>query len=193
MEAEEKKETDEKFITTVDLTIPYSEKTYQFLYGSQLYGTLFAIYGRIDCSAQENHTYNVKGINFRLINYKGCVNMGFERIELDKEGKNNNNKLTINIYVRPLKCRDQMKFNKDFTVQNNTEILIQRWGMPYTERLSHPNEDGEMSRRSIFFDTEFNYRDGYYEVGNPPRDGQEDGSHPFPSPRCHQSNVRMTF
>lgn len=188
-------ETEEKFITTVDLTIPHIDNVYQFLYASQLYGTLFGIYGRFDCKKESADNCSVRNINFRLINYKGCVNIGFEKIELKEKDKDRDDKLTINLHVKPLVKMDDMNLDRPFSIANNTEIIVQRWVIPYDSKLvTNPeNKKGERSRDSIFFDTEFNFRDGYYEVGAPERAGQVGVRLGIASPRCHESNVKIKF
>ena len=62
--------------TTIDLSIPYDKDINQFIYGSQLYGTVFAVYAKFNCSIEGNEA-TLNSIDFKLINYKGCVNLGF--------------------------------------------------------------------------------------------------------------------
>ena len=77
----------ESFRTTVDLTVPYSDTVYQFVYASQMHGTLFGVYGMFDAQKVSEKQYKITKIKFRLINYKGCVNIGLDAIKLSKKEK----------------------------------------------------------------------------------------------------------
>lgn len=184
----------ESFRTTVDLTIPYGDNVYQLVYASQLHGTLFGVYGMFDAQKVSEKQYKITKINFRLINYKGCVNIGLDAIKLSKK----DDKDVIEIYVSPLKKKDELnfRFRENFVVGNGKEIIFLRYLKPFhpkiTGNTSGTNENGEISRQHIFFDEEFNYRDGYYEIAGPTRAGHE-GVEWLGSPRCHQSNVMLKF
>lgn len=188
-----------KFRTTVDLSIPFEDNVYQFLYGSQLYGTLFAVYGMFDCDPFMNNTTKINTIIFRLINYRGNVNMGLlnegdykPKRRVDKEGRN-----SIELFVKPLLSSvDPVHFTfngKGLEVKNGQQLTFQRLAVPWDERLDSKTETGK-SQEKIFFDSEFNYRDGFYQEPEKPRDGHFDKKeHGIASPRCHYSCVSLKF
>jgi hypothetical protein len=66
---------DLKFVTSVDLGLytrkKKSSQPYHFVYGSQLYDTLFGVFGKFDVQEDSNGTYFVKGVKLRIFNYKG--------------------------------------------------------------------------------------------------------------------------
>ncbi len=184
----------ENFITTVDLSIQLEENVYQFLYGSQLYGTSFALYGRFDCSPLENTHIKINKIRFQLINYRGCVNIGL--IGQPKYGKRNGQHVIV-IYVKPLQSSaEPIDFDfegEGLIINEGDRINFQRLAKPFDSRLKEENNSG-YSQNEIFFDTEFNYRDGYFESPEPLRPGHIDYSgpqQPWPSPRCHFSVVKV--
>jgi hypothetical protein len=200
------KEKPEQFITTIDLSKPFDENVYQFIYGSQLYGTLFAVYGLFDCTSFADSSTKINRIRFKLINYRGCVNIGVDHIEelILREGKEKEENFllpVIKIFVKPLtpssKSIDYVIKDKDLRVSNDQIFIFQRLAMPFDERITQTNTGGK-SQKKIFFDTEFNYRDGYYETFEPKRPGHVDADEdmlgdprPFPSPRCIQAIVRI--
>ncbi len=193
------KEKPEQFITTIDLSKPFDENIYQFIYGSQLYGTSFAVYGLFDCTPFEDNSTKINRIRFKLINYRGCVNIGVDHIEELIIRKGNLLLPVIKIFVRPLtpsfKSIDYYIKDEDLRVSNDQPFFVKRLAMPFDSRIVGSNESGR-GQEKIFFDTEFNYRDGYFETFEPKREGHADapefgGPLPFPSPRCIQAIVRV--
>lgn len=193
-------EKPEQFITTVDLTKPFDENIYQFIYGSQLYGTLFAVYGLFDCTSQANNTVNVNRIRFQLINYRGCVNLGIDHIDELILRKDSIVLPIIKLFVKPLLPSinhiDYYLKDKELQITSDQIIVLERLAMPFDERIKGENTNGE-SQGKIFFDTEFNYRDGYYENAQPIRPGHIDWEGDlgdpiiFPSLRCIFSLLRV--
>jgi hypothetical protein len=69
---------DLELITTVDLAYKGTgdKPVYHFVYASQLYGTLFAVYAKFD-GQEADASFIVNSVTLRLINYKGEINIGF--------------------------------------------------------------------------------------------------------------------
>lgn len=193
----------ENFITTVNLSLTTDGNYYQFLYASQLYGTLFGIYGLFDCEIS-NDICTLKNVKLKLINYKGCVNMGIVEAKYIPSTKN------LNIEVQPLSGVDEFPFpfvdaKGNYPVVSSGDFVIVNRILKTDDRRIQSctmNEDGSKSRGKVFFDDELNYRDGYYEIPHPTREGHDDHKHVstykpskffLASPRCHQSNVMITF
>lgn len=186
----------EQFITTVDLSIPIEKNIYQFIYGSHLFGTSFAIYSQFDSEAPVKNSTKINKIIFKLINYKGCVNIGLVGSASYKKVKRTH---VITLNVKPLASSlNTIEFNNNgsgIIIKDGDEINFQRLIKPYDYITEGENDSGR-SQESIFFDGEFNYRDGYYEAYVPPRPGQVNYvpiNQPFPSPRCHQARVNPKF
>lgn len=196
----------ESFVTTVDLSIKSDRNISQFVYASQLYGTLFGIYANFECIYEQEKPIKIKSIRFKLINYKGYVNIGLIYVkdyfdkELDDEVykavEKEIDKEVIYLYVQPLKSSSE-HVNFEFTnggldLRVKNQIIFERIVKPLNDRIKGENELGN-SQKEIFFDQEFNYRDGYYETYNKPRPGHIDFPKPIASVRCHQSNVMLKY
>ena len=67
-----------ELVTGFDLYNPGTEEkpVYQFIYASQLYCTLFAIYGRFQ-TTMDGDNYVLHGVDLKLLNYQGVINVGF--------------------------------------------------------------------------------------------------------------------
>lgn len=124
---------------------------YQFMYASQNYGTFYAIYGLL---SEDN-----KSITFKLMNYKGPINIGFISNTVlvdnsDIEIKNDKIILKIALEVKGLsKIRETtLTFNSKINFNALDEIFI--------ERFMHKLEDAT----SEIFDSEYYYRSGEKNV-----------------------------
>lgn len=80
-----------ELVTCVDLE--YKKKgdkpVYQFIYASELYGTMFAIYAKFEYSQvtlPDGPAVQIDKIDFQLVNYKGSFNIGFtgHRVQCEK-------------------------------------------------------------------------------------------------------------
>jgi hypothetical protein len=67
-------------ITTVDLRLQAGDDgkpMWHFIYASQLYGTLFALYGKFNTAPAADGSCTLQSVEIRLFNYHGVINMGF--------------------------------------------------------------------------------------------------------------------
>ncbi len=158
-------------------------KNFQFLYGSQLYGTLFGIYGKFNTTSVDN-AYHIKHIEFKTVNYKGILDINISDIKrpvsMDYQPPQDPNAnedaplppiqkvLVFLLEVQALKDRDLdiqfMNFIDEnggdangITVNQNNFLHIDR-------RLKKMHENGEALKNNIF-DTEFYYREGMLQDG----------------------------
>ncbi|MBA4053137.1 MAG: hypothetical protein C0490_00340 [Marivirga sp.] len=67
-----------ELVTAFDLKNSGTDKkpVYQFIYASQLYGTLFAIYGRFKTTTK-GKACKINELTLTLLNYQGVINIGF--------------------------------------------------------------------------------------------------------------------
>jgi len=75
---------------------------FQFLYASQNYGTIYAIYAKFNIE-EKNEEINLKYVELILINYKGLIQMGF------LDGKKIDIKTTFDT-IQPINYSNKIKF-----------------------------------------------------------------------------------
>lgn len=155
------------FIGNIDLS---NSDDYQALYASQLYGTFFSVYGKFTCkipadgeTALGKEEYMIDKIDFKIINYKGLLNLGISAVNMvnamtyDDVLFENGRPIrsvhkTIELEVQAL-CE-----NKDFNYSGlNTKI--KRKELLILERTLKPIHNG-MAMENEVFDDEFYYREG---------------------------------
>lgn len=161
-----------EFITKLHLGEEKSLNHYQCIYSSQLYGTFFSIFALVDADHTDGDDYyTLKGIDLKIVNYKGIVNIGIVGAELIDSTSTTNGKgdvikgKSLLIGVKALEDTpkdvpvvietDSMEF------KIGSEILVERFLMPMHKRT--PSKDGT-------FDSELFYREGLY---NPTPNGYE--------------------
>ena len=125
---------------------------YQFLYASQNYGTFYCIFAKITLKSNKY----LDTIKFKLINYKGLVNMGFFGTEGEEiTVEINNNELQIKIIVGGLKKDNETTF----TVSSGLKLDISNIKYIVFNRLLRKlHEHG--CANGLVFDDEFFYRSG---------------------------------
>ena len=197
-----------KLRTTVDLSVPYEEEVFQFIYGSQLYGTSFAVYANFKHEPNpEGEGVLITQIDYKLINYKGIINLGFwgDNVPYIPAGNASNFMFNVKgLHVNPeLSVSYESAVNKKGSDAKPKVILKDKSVVVYNRTLVPQNVFEEAaagmtgkSQGQTFFDEEFVYRDGYYEAPKEKREGHEGHVIPVPpdtqlmaSPRCHQSFV----
>ncbi|MEQ9300910.1 MAG: hypothetical protein RIF33_20215 [Cyclobacteriaceae bacterium] len=139
-----------RFIGNVD---PSNDKDFQALYASQLYGTFFSVFGKFTCEEIAEKEYTLKKIEFKLINYKGLLNLGITDVKgFFEEGK----EPLINIEVQALGGQTCYEYGcPGIKVKKDQLLLIER-----TLRRMHNN-------RGLYgdvFDEEFYFREGLPDV-----------------------------
>lgn len=219
---------DHDFVTCVHLNhkiYPASESgekndkvVYHGIYVSQLYGTMFAIYGSFDIREDRgNACCYLTRINLKLLNYKGLVNLGFyqESMVVNSEGPNKEKKevkkITIPIQALSGKYQMEIILNPPIKVQHGTfeRIVFERLLYPINgfgvDPAGQTNihivkevKGGAVNPTPIpdlpYFDTEFHYRDGvdYYDQLLLP--GKKGYRKPGVfSVRCIHSNVNIAY
>src|SRR6266496_6182820 len=85
---------------------------YHFVYASQLYGTIFGIYAKFEPDPEyKGKNYAIKTISFKLINYKGSINIGLTgNYEWDDE----NTTLYFGLRGASVTTEDKFKFDLPF-------------------------------------------------------------------------------
>ncbi|HYC86287.1 MAG TPA: hypothetical protein VEB86_13735 [Chryseosolibacter sp.] len=216
-----------EFLTSVNLSIAdsYSREkkekvpVYHFVYGSQLYGTLFGVFARFNIkrvTKGKSSFYQISRMTLQLLNYQGALNIGFAK---------NNDAYMYDAkekqfyfcviggskrYTKPFKFPKPIKLIEGESIP----LVFNRLLLPLpgfgpkghdkhdsTTPLDTPVPDTE------FFDTEYHFRSGeewYNSVLRPGMLGYLKPDRPrrslpntkrlsvlFPSLRCHQSNVRL--
>lgn len=73
--------TDLELVTCVDLNYTQTKTgkpVYHFIYASELYGTMFAIYAKFEGREIDGgKAFEIDKMILKLVNYKGCLNIGF--------------------------------------------------------------------------------------------------------------------
>lgn len=201
---------DPNLIAAVDLNVyiePDDKTPLQFLYGSQLYGTLFGISGDFQVKHIEGDEYEIQSVTLKLYNYKGVLNIGFTEhvpflnaptnIFFAVQGGSTKTEATV-LFEKPIPIikgeSHQFRFNR---------ILYPLPGFDDQNELT-TNENGSIASPipdGPLFDSEFEERNGteHYKKSLTPgmkgfegttMDSVKAGGPGFPSARCHESNVR---
>jgi len=183
---------------------------YHFLYASQLYGTLFGVYGKFSFSEND---LKVTGVDLQLLNYSGVMNIGFcgvmpDDIPDDIAGKPPKEHIYFgvkgdsplrSIYVE---IRDHVSGASD-SIQMvkgvHQRIKFCRLLYPLNGFNMDPGYGTDLTLpvpipNSQFFDSEFHYRSGTDFYNSAVRPGMQ-GYKPITlvSVRCIQSNVNLIY
>ena len=199
-------------ITTVDLSYVGEEKrpVYHFIYASQLYGTLFAIYAKFD-GKNDGKTFEINTITMRLINYKGIINIGFTN-DFSIRGKDINsddflmkgNEINFGVRGTSLDVEKIVPLSPPIVLTKGVllPLMFNRTLHPLTEFQTYQGRSagplGTEPPTTELFDSEFYGRDGSDFYKQEPREGM-DGYQPPPlrhsiiGGRCLQSNVSVRF
>jgi hypothetical protein len=199
------------FVTSVDLALSsVKQKTiYHFLYGSQLYGGLFGVFGNFNAIAKPDGSIYFDTIDLKLFNYSGAINIGFTQHEVQYDGQEN---IYFGVMGTSRQYEKKLKFFAPIVLKRGdrlhlvfNRILYPLPGFEFdvSERNSCDlrKESPAPIPESDFFDSEFQYRSGidYYSHALKPGMVGFNGLtmdsinrvHPFPSERCSQSNVNL--
>jgi hypothetical protein len=176
---------------------------YHFLYASELYGTIFGVYGRFTFNKRPaSDDVEVTGLTMRLLNYKGLLNIGF----LNERPSYNHGLKVVNFKVRggggkdyielPFgdpSTRPVIKKGGRFQLTFN-RILVPLVGPP--ERNADPRRPiGTVPNQlDPLFDTEFRERDGIDQYHRVLRDGMGEKSEAkLVAHRCLTSVVNLIY
>lgn len=178
---------------------------YHFLYGSQLYGTTFGVYGKFKVS----NDLKVVGVDLQLLNYNGVVNIGFCDVQpadvLDNSPiehlyigvKAGSTAQSIFLKVTDHRTGDDSAIQ--LTQGKHKRIKMFRVLYPLDEFGIKPGvgEDqliNDLIPNTPLFDTEFHHRSGIDYYNGTLRPGMAGCPIPrFVSIRCHESNINLLF
>ncbi len=178
---------------------------YHGIYASQLYGTLFAIYGKflLDDAKVPNV---VRGIHLKLLNYKGVLNLGFPKKSTEVDLIASKNVIDFDVQAAVQNYEMEVKFSKLLEVPKsefvrltfNRNLLALKDFEPDFNNQSNLGELKKPRKSPIpvapYFDTEFQYRDGIDHYDQIVRDGMEaKKSIEVFSFRCVQSIVNVVY
>lgn len=209
-----------ELVTALDITNSGTDEkpVYQFVYGSQVYGTLFGIYGRFKITDLGDEKYSVNELTLMLLNYQGVINVGFtaadpyyeyrkatpdfpehSRIYLGITGLSMIRSKTIPIEPKLIRTkRDRFRFTFIRLLYPMNEFESQ-----VTAYTDFGKPSGEVPNTAVF-DSEFHARSGVDYFQNPLRPGMANYDSltlenlrsdiiEFASPRCSQSYVNLFF
>lgn len=208
-----------KMVTSVDLlnTGTAPDPVFHFLYASQAYATLFAVYGRFNYTLVGGRC-RIDSIDLDLFNYSGIFNIGF--IDEDPVYRNNTTEDFVLFGVRAMSTKRYARVSfrpadtglPEFFVDKNTprQLIFDRHlykmlGFDNTNMDITDPANGKLKLNipeTPYFDDEFYNRSGadYYRHGL--REGQSETAlrnivipraSRVASPRCTQSIVNLIY
>ena len=202
--------------TSVDLNYRISsdgKPVYHLIYASQLYGTVFAIYGKFegkDITMNGEKAYAIEKICFELLNYKGIINIGFTNDDFGWLSERDENNFFFGVQGTSTFVDPTFLFSDPLVVKKGvpSHITFNRTLRPLpgfegylsNRGSSEQNLSSQLTARppvSPLFDSEFNDRDGidfYNKDLKAGMAGYNDERHDLVAkPRCIQSNVRLLY
>ena len=147
---------------------------FQFLYGSQLYGTLFGVYGLFTTTSDVNNYY-IEKIEFKVINYKGILDIDLIQVSKPEwiDTNDNDPKEPDAVFAFQIEVQGAKSSNKTITKNyidgNHPKGLeVERNSyLHFDRRLKHIHPNKETILNGIF-DSEFYYREGLEPLGGFP-------------------------
>jgi hypothetical protein len=146
-------------------------KKHQFLYASQLYGTFFAVFGKLEIKESK-----LCAIHLRLVNYKGNVRLGMEHAT-SKSWKKHAKGHKIKLYLKANDPTTVKGFDQDLKIDCNIDSdLSQLKSLVIQRELSpmYPEITIEEQLNQEVFDSEFYVKDGLFIVAKPNLDNLMD-------------------
>ncbi|NVJ46013.1 MAG: hypothetical protein HWE07_02765 [Cytophagia bacterium] len=142
-----------KFIGNINLT---NKDDYQAIYASQLYGTFFMVFAKFTCEySSEKKAYIMQKIDFRLVNYKGLINIGIKSVQgIEKRVDLKNNQYNlVRLELQGLKTdsKDKSLPCSGFELKQGDCLVI--------DRTTVKMHNGTALNQNVF-DEEFYYRHG---------------------------------
>lgn len=160
---------------------------YQLIYATQLYETLFGVYGKFTV-AQKGDTSVINSIDFIGINYKGPITLSvypkFDKPTYATDSDSGRKMLEMNLYLQAGKSSPQnidpyvvdlkkMFPDETFTLKNNDYLKVQRKLVPMVTDNKLPIAERAFSNGQ--FDSEFYDRDGLYVKEKPSESAEMSG------------------
>ncbi|MEH6659564.1 MULTISPECIES: hypothetical protein [Flavobacteriaceae] len=128
-----------------------SEKYQQLVYASSLYGTFFAVYGNFQVEDNGSDGLKIARATFRLVNYKGILDIGLRKVKFNKERQ---------------ECELKIQ-----ALKQNKECTLENFVIDPTEKLRFIRNLSKVSSKEKYIhDDEFYYRDGDFKMNKPPYD-----------------------
>jgi hypothetical protein len=165
----------------------------QFLLASQVYSTFFGVYGKFEVENGGTQT-NLKKIDFRLINYKGLINIGIDHITHTYDSPNK--ELQFVLHLKGL-----MPLFQDFPYPfpDNGIVLSSDDKITFERKLKTFIQNPEGINEEVFtsgaFDEEFYFRDGLFPIKAPISDLEDriedEQSRPKIGTRCPKALVKI--
>lgn len=193
-------------VSTVEL-MNRGDSTYHFVYASQLYQTLFAVYAKFIGDPiilpDKRKVFSISGITLKLINYKGNINIGFTSHDADWEPDTST--LTFGVRGISTTVDKDIEFEDHIIVEDGKRfpIIFSRVLFPlpdfegYLEDRNGSSVNGSQIKSeppiSQLFDTEFNDRDGIDFYNRELKPGMFDPSHGIVGNRCNFSDINLLY
>jgi hypothetical protein len=202
--------------TTVDLNYRISsdgKPVYHLIYASQLYGTVFAMYGRFEgreINIDADKAFAIDKISLAILNYKGIINIGFTENDFGWDIDDKQDNFFFGVMGTSTKVDHEVPLADPIVVKKGTPIQ-----MTFNRTLRPlPGFDGYLSNRPAhspnpsglltatppilpLFDSEFNDRDGTDFYNKDLRLGMAGYNNVRMSlvagRRCVHSNVRLLY
>ncbi|MEJ1242195.1 hypothetical protein WBG78_28865 [Chryseolinea sp. T2] len=206
---------DDNYIVSVDLDYDGKpgQKVRHFLYGSQVYDTMFGVYGIFE-GKKTDSAFVIEKITLELVNYKGLINVGFtdDRLTFGKAPKKispqtfEENSLYFFVQGTSLTTTKRLELDSPIKIAKGQRlpIALKRMLCPLPESVAPAARgEGKKTPHGQIFDSEFYYRNGVDLAEQDPRPGQFNPNKPatevsggetdMPSLRCHQSNINLFY
>lgn len=155
---------------------------FQFVYASQIYGTFFGIYAKFDIRKDGTRAM-LKKIRFRIINYKGVINIGITGIKTTYKNPNNNPRRVIEFTIKLQGLRNPL-LDFIYNPKDNTEFLESghklKVGRLLESFVGKDRNDLFNSRGNGAFDEEFYFRDGLFPIDHKTSDLEDEIGREYP-------------
>jgi hypothetical protein len=172
---------------------------FQFVYGTELYGTLFGVFARFKVEKDGK----IKSVKLQLFNYRGMINVGFTTDALTYRPSDKS--ITFIVQGTARSRTHKITFNPPIpmTPGKRFPITFRRILRPLPGFVKAIATYGSKPKTPIpptaitsydLFDSEFCYRSGQDCFAQPLRAGMEGakiGGTRFPSAHCFESQVNL--
>lgn len=160
---------DSEFDFSGSLLINENEKLknrFQIIFSSSSYGTDYSVYAQFNCEKIKNDNENIRvNIVFKIINYKGIINIGFDENEVTYEYDNKKETLDIKLHVKGLGSKlksHNKKHNVILPRHKNIEVLVDRKLSTLSGKPASAGNSVEDCFVNGVFDNNYYYREGNF-------------------------------
>ncbi|UXE67348.1 MAG: hypothetical protein KA713_01715 [Chryseotalea sp. WA131a] len=198
-------------VTCVDLrnTVNGEKDVFHLIYGSQLYGTIFAVYGKFignEVTVENKVTYEVSKIYLKLLNYKGMINIGFSGCFDFKSNGEGLNVFDFGVQGANSNIEEEYDFEVKLVVPKGgtVRLICNRTLFPLADFNTYLSKGDQVDHNGKWpfqppntplFDSEFHERDGIDFYIRNPKPGMigEDIEAGFVGKRCIQSDLNLIY